>query len=126
MTTSPQVGTRGLRDTARDETASLIASNKVEGTAVYGADSNKIGRIENVMIDKFTGHVAYAVLSFGGWLGMGSDHYALPWNMLKYNEELGGYVVNLTKEKLERAPKYNSDARWEAREVDAYYGSMLM
>lgn len=124
--TATQVGSRGLRDTARDETASLIASNKVEGTAVYGSDRNKIGRIENVMIDKFSGQVAYAVLSFGGWLGMGADHYALPWSMLKYNEELGGYVVNLTKDKLDRAPKYRSDESWETRDIDAYYGTALM
>ena len=123
--TATIVGSNGLRDTARDETATLIASNKVEGTAVYGADSKKIGRIENVMIDKFTGHVAYAVLSFGGWLGMGEDHYALPWATLKYNEQLGGYVVNLTKNKIERAPKYREE-QWDNREVDVYYGTAMM
>ena len=62
-------------DVPRDETISLIASDKVEGTAVYGPDGDKIGRIENLMIDKRSGHVAYAVLSFGGFLGMGTDHY---------------------------------------------------
>ena len=74
-----------------------IASDKVEGTAVYGADGDKIGRIENLMIDKFTGDVAYAVLTFGGFLGMGSDHYPLPWSMLKYDEKLGGYRVNIAR-----------------------------
>ena len=69
MSTTP-TGSKILLPTARDETATLIASDKVEGTAVYGADSQKIGRIENVMIEKVSGHVAYAVLSFGGWLGM--------------------------------------------------------
>ena len=110
MTT--QTGPKPLRDTASDETATLIASNKVEGTAVYGADSQKIGRIENMMLDKLSGRVAYAVLSFGGWLGMGHDHYPLPWAKLKYNEGLGGYVVNLTAKQLQAAPKYADDDSW--------------
>ena len=108
-----------LRDTARDETATLIASDKVEGTAVYGADSEKIGRIETVMINKLTGQVAYAVLSF--WLGMGQDHYPLPWAKLKYNEALGGYVVNLTNKQLQSAPKH-ADDRWLSG-VDSYWAT---
>lgn len=115
-----QSGSRILRDTARDETATLIGSDKVEGTAVYGADSEKIGRIENVMINKLTGQVAYAVLSFGGWLGMGQDHYPLPWANLKYNETLGGYVVNLTNKQLQAAPKYAEGRSFS--DVDSYWG----
>lgn len=118
--TVTQISSKALRDTARDETASLIASNKVEGTAVYGADSKKIGRIENLMIDKFTGYVAYSILSFGGWLGMGQDHYPLPWAKLKYNEGLGGYVVNLTEKQLQGAPKYHEDNSWRSG-VDEYW-----
>ena len=56
------------------ETVNLIGSDKVDGTAVYGADGNKIGSIQRVMIDKLSGKVAYAVLSFGGFLGMGEDY----------------------------------------------------
>ena len=74
-----------------DETGNLIGSDKVEGTAVYGADNNKIGSIERVMIDKKSGRVSYAVLSFGGFLGIGDDHYPLPWQSLKYDTSLGGY-----------------------------------
>ncbi len=73
------------------ETGSLIGSDKVEGTAVYGANDTKIGSIERVMIDKMTGKVSYAVLSFGGFLGIGDDHYPLPWQSLKYDTNLGGY-----------------------------------
>ena len=72
-TTTTQTDVKKDRDVPREETANLIASDKVEGTAVYGADGKKIGRIENLMIDKFTGQVAYAVLSFGGFFGAGSD-----------------------------------------------------
>ena len=62
-----------------NETGNLIGSDKVEGTAVYGADQNKIGSIERVMIDKKSGKVSYAVLSFGGFLGMGQKHAPIPW-----------------------------------------------
>ena len=73
------------------EQGNLIGSDKVEGTAVYGADETKIGSIERVMIDKMSGKVSYAVLSFGGFLGIGDDHYPLPWQSLKYDTSLGGY-----------------------------------
>src|SRR6185312_2172295 len=64
------------------ETGNLIGSDKVEGTAVYGADDSKIGSIERVMIDKLSGRISYAVLGFGGFLGLGNDHYPLPWQSL--------------------------------------------
>ena len=77
------------------ETTSLIGSDKVEGTAVYGPDRGKIGSLERVMIDKLSGKVAYAVLSFGGFLGMGEDYYPVPWSTLTYDTDLGGYRVKL-------------------------------
>jgi PRC-barrel domain len=101
------------------ETASLIGSDKVEGTAVYGADQNKIGKLERVMLDKISGKVAYAVLSFGGFMGMGEDYYPIPWGMLKYDTNLGGYMVNLTKDQLDKAPKYTKSTDWSwSREND--------
>src|SRR5205807_974360 len=92
------------RNVPRDETPSLIASDKVEGTAVYGADRKKIGSVENVMIDKLSGQVAYAVLSFGGFLGMGTDYYPVPWSTLTYDSDLGGYRANITEDQLKSAP----------------------
>jgi hypothetical protein len=114
--------------TEQRESAGLIGSDKVEGTSVYGADRKKIGSIERVMLGKMDGRVAYAVLSFGGFLGMGHDHYPLPWNQLTYDTDLGGYLVNLTKDRLEGAPKYSgADWDWEdrsrARAVNDYYGA---
>ena len=101
------------------ETTSLIGSDKVEGTAVYGADHEKIGSIERVMIDKISGKVAYAVLSFGGFLGMGEDYYPVPWATLKYDTKLGGYVLGLTRDELEQAPKYSESKGWNwSREND--------
>jgi hypothetical protein len=110
------------------ETASLIGSDKVEGTAVYGADQKKIGTLERVMLDKISGKVAYAVLSFGGFLGMGEDYYPVPWATLKYDTNLGGYLVNLTRDKLEKAPKYTQSTGWNwtrenDRRVYDYYGA---
>lgn len=90
----------------------LIGSDKVEGTNVYGADENGIGEIERVMIDKITGKVAYAVMSFGGFLRMGEDYYPVPWPMLKYDTNLGGYRIGITKDMLDNAPKYRSESDW--------------
>jgi sporulation protein YlmC with PRC-barrel domain len=93
-----------------NETADLIASNKVEGTAVYNRNEERLGSIHNLMIDKRSGQVEYAVLSFGGFLGVGSDFYPLPWDLLTYEEQAGGYVVDLTREQIERAPRYAEGA----------------
>lgn len=110
------------------ETGDLIGSDKVEGTAVYGADAQKIGSIDRVMINKISGKVAYAVLSFGGFLGIGDDHYPLPWPSLKYNPELGGYQTGVPVERLKDAPHYAESGDWNwadtarARTVNDYYG----
>jgi hypothetical protein len=121
---------RGVRRMAIEsrETGTLIGSDKVEGTAVYGADSEKIGTIERVMIDKISGKVSYAVLSFGGFLGIGDDHYPLPWQSLKYDTNLEGYITGITLKQLEGVPKYGSDNSWNwadtsrTRAVNDYYG----
>jgi sporulation protein YlmC with PRC-barrel domain len=113
---------------AHHETAQLIASDKVEGTPVHRSNGEKIGRIENVMIDKRSGKVAYAVLSFGGFFGIGEDHYPLPWSLLTYNDKLGGYEVNVTDEQLKGAPHYRAHDDWNwtdferGRAVYGYYG----
>ena len=95
----------------------LIASDRVEGTAVYDKSGNHIGDIERVMIDKVSGKVAYAVLSFGGFLGIGEDYYPLPWSVLDYVPEKEGFVVPITKEQLNSAPSYgaNDDFDWGDR-----------
>ena len=120
------------RELETSETGSLIGSDKVEGTAVYGPNDTKIGSIERVMIDKMSGRVSYAVLSFGGFLGIGDDHYPLPWQSLKYDTRLGGYRTGITDQQLKAAPKYNNDNAWNwgdparARAVDDYYGVAIL
>ena len=105
--------------TDKRETTNLIASDKVEGTTVYGPNGESVGEIERVMIDKITGKVAYAVMSFGGFMGIGEDYYPVPWSTLSYDTNLGGYQTNITKEQLDRAPKYSESTSWNwSREND--------
>jgi sporulation protein YlmC with PRC-barrel domain len=104
----------------------LINAEKVHGTDVYNAQGDKLGTIEDLVLDKIEGRVQYAVLSFGGFLGLGDKHYPLPWAALKYDTRKGGYMVNLDKEQLENAPAYEADQQidWTpdyGRRVDAFY-----
>ncbi len=93
-----------------DETDRLIASNKVEGTAVYNRQGERLGDVYNFMVDKRSGQVAYAVLSFGGFLGMGESYHPLPWKVLTYDTSQGGYVVDLDQAHLREAPNYPAGA----------------
>lgn len=109
------------------ETHDLIASDKVEGTKVYDPTGEHIGSIERILVEKRSGQVSYAVLSFGGFFGMGHEHYPLPWSKLNYDESLGGYRVDVTKAQLEGAPRYEreEDEYWteeNGRRVYDYYG----
>ena len=104
----------------------LIAAEKVKGTAVYNRAGEKLGSVEDIMIDKVSGRAIYAVMSFGGFLGMGEKHHPLPWATLKYDTQKGGYVVNLDKKQLEGAPSYDRDSEFKwtpdyGRKVDSYY-----
>lgn len=107
----------------------LICSDKVEGTAVYNTNGDKLGSIENLMIDKQSGQVRHAVLEFGGFLGLGTDRYPLPWTMLKYDTERDGYVVPISESQLNDAPRYPrndespfmNDADYGQR-VNKFYG----
>ena len=111
----------------RRETANLIGSDKVQGTPVYRSNGERVGTIDRVMIDKLSGKVAYAVMSFGGFMGIGEDYYPLPWSLLTYNERLDGYEVNVSEQQLKGAPKYSKHETWDwsdrarNRKVYAYY-----
>jgi PRC-barrel domain len=113
---------------AAQETGNLIASDKVQGTNVYNAAGDNLGSIHDIIIDKPSGQVAYAIMSFGGFLGIGNQYHPLPWSVLKYDTGKGGYVVNLDKRQLEGAPAYNVDEEpnWGDRtyetKIDDYYG----
>ncbi|MGN6285191.1 MAG: PRC-barrel domain-containing protein [Afipia sp.] len=98
----------------------LIASDRVEGTRVFNADGKKIGSVKRLMIDKISGNVAYAVLCFGGILGVGEHYRSLPWASMKYNPDLEAYelVTLMTDEELQKAPAYmtGDEMDWGYRE----------
>ncbi|MEJ8826565.1 PRC-barrel domain-containing protein [Variovorax humicola] len=105
----------------------VISSERVEGTNVYNVAGDKLGSIDDLMIDKQSGQVRYAVMEFGGFLGIDTDRYPLPWNMLKYDTAKGGYVVPLDKRQIEGAPRYANDAVPDYDDtyrtnIDKYYG----
>ena len=85
--------TRTQENLARAELGTLISSRRVEGTDVYNSRGDHLGTIEHVMIDKLTGQVSYAVMSFGGFLGIGEKYHPLPWQVLEYDTSKGGYIV---------------------------------
>src|SRR5471032_1769765 len=87
----------------------LIASDRVEGTAVCRPGGERIGIIQRLMIDKVSGKVACAVLKFGGFVGFGEKHFPVPWASLKYNFKLVAYEVDITEEQLRNAPSYTAD-----------------
>ncbi|GAB1717491.1 MAG: PRC-barrel [Nitrobacter sp.] len=110
-------------------TENLTASDKESGKAVYGAEDKKIGSIDCVMIDKTSGEVAYAVLSVGGFFGIGDDHYPVPWKLLRYDADLDGYRSDISGNRLKGAPKHGSELfDWSARraELDDYYNDEVI
>lgn len=108
MTATPQV-----------EGASLISADRVEGTSVFNARGEKLGHVEDVMLHKLSGKVAYAVVSCGGFLGMGEKYLPMPWSLLTYDPERGGYVVPTERAQLEEAASFaadrDDDAHWRER-----------
>lgn len=105
--------------------ANLVSSSDVNGTEVYGRDGNHIGSIDHLMIDKQSGKVAYAVMGFGGFLGLGEEHYSVPWGKLSYDTSKNGFVTDLTEEEVKGAPvradNWDSDRNWE-RQIHEHYG----
>lgn len=105
--------------------SSVISSTDVNGTTVYSPTGEHLGSIDHLMIDKQSGNVAYAVMGFGGFLGMGEAHHPVPWRKLSYDTGLNGYVTDITKEQLEGAParpeNWQDDRNW-ATSVYGYYG----
>jgi hypothetical protein len=113
----------------RNETVGLISSEKVEGTAVYDPTGTWLGSIQSVMIDKASGQVAYAVMAFGGFLGLGRKFFPVPWSQLRYEPKKEGYVTSITEGQLSGAPDFDeqrswSDAAWR-NNLDRYYGVLL-
>jgi sporulation protein YlmC with PRC-barrel domain len=111
---------------ARDESHELISAEKVKGTSVYDQTGEKIGSIDSVMLGKRDGRVAYAIMSFGGFLGIGEKYHALPWNALDYDTSVGGYRLAAGTDTLRDAPAFErsvfdrEDRLWGV-ESDSYW-----
>jgi hypothetical protein len=108
----------------------IISSDKVEGTAVYDVGGQKLGSIDDLMVDKLSGQVHYAVMEFGGFLGMGTERFPIPWKVLKYSTAHNGYVVPIDKAILDKAPRYEEDSvplydQAYGDRVDNYYQRYL-
>ncbi|MDB5093632.1 MAG: photosystem reaction center subunit [Candidatus Eremiobacteraeota bacterium] len=128
-TTSTQGGT-----TNPSPSGPLIGSDRVEGTPVYDPGGKQIGTIKRLVIDKVSGKVAYAVMSFGGFLGIGANEFPIPWRKLDYDTNLGGFRTDITEEQLNKAPALNrvgnggtgADFDWSDRpreqQLYDYYG----
>lgn len=110
------------------ETSTLIAASKVKGTDVFNTGGDRVGSIYDLMIDKQSGQVAYAIMSFGGFLGMGESYHPLPWRTLTYDTRQDGYIVDIDRARLEGAPHYTTrdEPNWSDRaygqSIDRYYG----
>ena len=104
----------------------LISSEDVQGTDVYGVGDEAIGQIDHLMIEKVSGRVAYAVMSFGGFLGLAHSHYPIPWAALKYDTALQGYRTGITEQQLRDAPDFSDDSwtdrDWETK-THQHYGT---
>jgi sporulation protein YlmC with PRC-barrel domain len=108
------------------ETGTLIASSKVEGTHVFDASGAKRGSVHNFMVDKRSGQVAYVVISTGGFLGLGQAYHPLPWSAFRYDDEKGGYLIQISSDELAGGPSFRPDNaptfdQQYGRRIDEYY-----
>lgn len=92
--------------TASGHTSAILAS-KVKGTTVYNAAGSKIGHVEDVVLDKESDRIMFAALGFGGVLGMGEKYAPVPWSVLSYSKDKGGYVVPMSEDQIKQAPAYD-------------------
>ena len=92
--------------TSSGHTTAILAS-KVKGTAVYNDAGDKIGTVEDIVLDKQSNQIMFAALGFGGFVGIGEKYYPVPWSMLDFDEDKGGYVVPLDKDRIKNAPAYD-------------------
>jgi sporulation protein YlmC with PRC-barrel domain len=94
--------------TATGHTTAILAS-KVRGTPVYNKEGEEIGAVEDIVLDKSSNNIMFAVLGSGGMLGLGEKYRPIPWSILDYDPNKGGYVVPLSKDVIEKAPAYRME-----------------
>ena len=103
-----------------------IPASRVIGTSVYNTEGEHIGTIQDVMLDKTSNGIMFAVIGFGGFLGIGEKFHAVPWSVLDYEKHRGGYVVPFTKDQLKAAPAHSinelaGDDGYKARDASYEY-----
>jgi len=105
---------------------SIVTPNDVIGVDVKNLQKEDLGKIENIILDKFSGQARYVVLSFGGFIGIGEKLFAVPWKAIRYDENEDCFILNRSKESLKQAPGFDkdhlpaaSDPQWQS--VDVYY-----
>ena len=91
--------------TASGHTSAILAS-KVQGTNIYNQAGDKVGQVKDIVLDKESDRILFAALGFGGVLGMGEKFYPVPWSVLDYSKDKGGYVIPVAQDVLDRAPTY--------------------
>ena len=106
----------------------LIPAGRVNGADVFNGAGEKLGSVEDVAIDKVSGKVAYAIISFGGFLGLGERYHPIPWSLLTYDTDKRGYVIPCDKDELRSAPSFDTEelSGWDDTDVResiySYYG----
>jgi hypothetical protein len=122
--TSTDTGTIPEQTPPQEKPHELIGSDRVQGTAVYRPGGERVGHIVRIMIDKRSGQAAYAVMNFGGFLGLGQESYPIPWSLLTYSPKVGGYEVDISDDQLKAAPHLmaneNIDLGDRTRELQMY------
>jgi hypothetical protein len=112
-----------------DGTRNVVKTQEVVGVDVKDENKDNLGKIEEVMLDKESGRVAYAVLACGGFLGIGEKLFAIPWHAFHYDPEQKAFLLDADKEKLKNAPSFDKDHwpdmadRTWGQSVSNYYGS---
>jgi uncharacterized protein YodC (DUF2158 family) len=123
---------RPIAQPATQRDLTFISSKEVHGAEVYGLGKQRIGEIDHLLIEKSSGRVAYAIMSFGGFLGLAHHHYPIPWSVLKHDTSLQGYRASITEAQLRDAPEFSYDSLidrdWEMRthqhyDAPTYWGS---
>jgi len=105
----------------------LVPASRVEGAGVFAPTGERLGKVDDLMIDKVSGRTAYALLSFDGFLGVGERFYPIPWRMLDYDPSRRGFVVPLTRDQIEQGHsvadrEVEDEIEWREA-VHAYYGA---
>lgn len=107
----------------------VVLTSKLIGESVINRENEDLGEIHELVLDAQSGRVAYAVLSFGGFLGMGTKLFAMPWGAFEYSSTEDKLVLNVDKEKLKAAPGFDENSKWPdfadrtwGKSVHSYYG----